>query len=144
MYKVKFDTNNFVNKKRRNWEDQLKNDFAAEINGKEFTCKSDLDLQNRFSFIAGTAYSDENKNQTEVWDKYENDLNNFFELKNERYNTQRLRYGMYGIAQGYIDFSKILDKVKNNGRYTIPFNMFYDLRQGDFFKGCFVVITKIE
>lgn len=143
MYKVKFDTSNFKDKKRKDWEDQLRNDFAIFINGKEFICKTELDLLNRLSFIAGNFYSEKNKDTLEVWNSFENDKNNFFELTNNRYGTQRLKYGMYGIAQGYVDFDKVLEKVNEEKEYLLPFNHFYDLRQGNFFKNCFIKIEKI-
>lgn len=142
MYKVRFNTAGFQNKNRRGWERQLMNDFAVAINGKEFECETDLDLKNRLSFIAGYGYSSENKDQSKVWDEYEHNENNYFDLTSKKYNTQRLRYGMYGIAQGYISIDNILEQVKKKGYYKILFKNFYDIRQGNFFKGCFVEITK--
>ena len=145
MYKVRFNTTNFQSKNnRRDWENQLKNDFAVAINGKEFECETELDLDNRLSFIMGGCYDRQKNNDDDmkVWDQYEHDENNYFELENERYNTQRLKYGMYRFALGYINKDKIIEEVNNKGFKSIPFNNFYDLRQGNFFKGCFIEIIK--
>lgn len=132
MYKVRFNTAEFQNKNRRGWERQLMNDFAVAINGKEFECKTDLDLQNRIAFIAGYVC---------IGNK---DPNNFFKLESNKYGVQRLKYGMYGIPQGYISMDYILEQVKKKEYYKIPFKSFYDIRQGNFFKGCYVEINKIK
>lgn len=47
-----------------------------------------------------------------------------------------------GIAQGYVDMQKVVSIVDQKEKYSIPWNSFYDLRQGRFFKGCFVEVTK--
>lgn len=140
MFRITFNTENFQSRKRRDWEDQLRNDFAVAINGKEFICETDLDLENRLSFIAGTCFSDENENSSLTWDEYHNNEENFFTLEDDRYNVQRLKYGMYGIPQGYLNFDKVLEQLKGIGELQIPFSSFYDIRQGNFFKGCFVEI----
>ena len=130
MYKITFNTSKFENKQnRREWENQLRNDFAVAINGKEYICKDENELKKRFEIIAGheTSTNDED----------------YFYLQNERYNKQRLLYGMYGIACGYVSFDKTLEKIKSDGNIIIPFGAFYDLRQGNFFKGCFVEIETV-
>jgi len=142
MYKIIFNTEKFQDKKRRDWEHQLMNDFAIAINGKAFICETDLDLKNRLAFIAGNAFSDKNEDLSVIWDEYHNNEDNYFDLKNDRYNHQRLKYGMYGIAQGYVDFDEVLIKLGKENAVEIPFNSFYDLRQGNFFKGCFIEIIK--
>jgi len=138
MYKITFNTEKFQDKKCKDWEHQLMNDFAIAINGKAFICETDLDLKNKLAFIAGNAFSDKNENLSATWDEYHNNEDNYFDLENDRYGHQRLKYGMYGIAQGYIDFDKILEQVKGIGELQIPFSSFYDIRQGNFFKGCFI------
>lgn len=142
MYKITFNTENFNGRKRKSWENQLMNDFAIAINGKEFTCDSDLELHNRLSFIAGTSFSDDNEDSSQVWDEYYHNEDNYFTLEDDRYNKQRLKYGVYGIAQGYVNFDKVLKRIKENGATEIPFSSFYDIRQGNFFKGCFIEIEE--
>ena len=130
MYKVTFNTKNFESRRnRRDWEDLLRNDFAVAINGKEFTCETDEDLENRFGIIAG--------HETSI------DDNDYFYLEDEKYNKQRLMYGMYGIPQGYVSFDKTLNTIKAKGKIEIPFSSFYDIRQGNFFKGCYIEIKKL-
>jgi len=141
MFRITFNTENFQSKKRRDWEDQLRNDFAVALNGKEFICDTELDLENRLSFIAGTCFSDKNEDLSATWDEYHNNEDNYFDLENDRYNHQRLKYGMYGIPQGYVNFDEILKQVKGIGELQMPFSSFYDIRQGNFFKGCFLEIT---
>lgn len=136
MYKVKFNTKDFTMKRGKNWEVQLKNDFAKSINNKEFICETDLDLSNRLAFIAGNFFDD--------FIEFHDDKNNFFELSNEVYGHQILKYGMYGSALGYVSFDKVLEKVKEKGFHRIAFKDFYDIRQGNFFAKCFVEITKID
>ena len=130
MYKLTFNTSKFDNRQnRRDWENQLRNDFAVAINGKKYECNTEEELRNRFKIIDGQEISI--------------DPNDYFYLENERYNKQRLLYGMYGIAQGYVNFDKILEEVKEKGFSSIPFGSFYDIRQGNFFKGCFIEIKKL-
>ena len=102
----------------------LRNDFAVAINGKSFECETKLDLYNRLSFIAGHCYSSENEDMLKVWDEYEKNIDNYFELTDDRYSTQRLKYGMYGIAQGYFDKDKVIEEVSTTGYYKLPFNHF--------------------
>lgn len=128
MYTVTFNTNKFDDHKRKDWENQLRNDFAVIINGKTYECNTEQDLKNRFEIIAGHTIS--------------NDENDYFYLENERYNKQHLLYGMYGFAVGYVDFDKVLDEVNTKDFISIPFGSFYDLRQGNFFKGCYIEIRK--
>jgi len=142
MYKITFNTENFNDKKRRDWENQLMNDFVVAINGKEFICETDLDLKNRLAFIAGTAFSDENEDLSATWDEYHNNEDNYFDLENDRYGHQRLKYGMYGIPQGYVNFDKMLTKLEKENAIEIPFASFYDLRQRNFFERCFIEIIK--
>jgi hypothetical protein len=134
MYKVKFNTEKFKSKGFKGWEQQLMNDFAVAINGKEFTCQTDLDLHNRLSFIHGSCYSSKNKDMLNVWKEYEQNKDNYFELTYNRYGTQRLKYGMYGIPQGYVDNDQIINDVKSKKLVSIPFNDFYDLRQKQLFQ----------
>ena len=130
MYKLTFNTNKFDNKQnRRDWENQLSNDFAVAINGKEYICNTDEELEKRFNIISGSNKS--------------TDDNDYFYLEKERYNKQYLQYAMYGFAQGYVSFDKVLNTIKTKGKIKIPFSSFYDLRQGNFFKGCFVEIEKL-
>lgn len=128
MYTVSFNTNEFNSHKRKSWEDQLRNDFAVAINGKEYICNTDDELEKRFEIISGHDIS--------------TDENDYFYLENERYNKQRLVYGMYGFALGYVSFEKVMNTIKTEGKIEIPFSSFYDLRQGNFFKGCFVEIHR--
>lgn len=129
MYKLKFNTRDFHNRRnRKNWEDLLRNDFAVAINGKEFICKTETDLKKRLAFIAGN--------------DVDNSPENYFRLEDERYGTQILQYVMYGFACGYVNIDKVVEQINNDGFVKIPFNNFYDLRQGDFFKNCYVEIEK--
>jgi len=130
MYKITFNTENFNDKRRKSWENQLNNDFAVAINGVSFICDSREDALNRLGFIAG----------------YETNINssdkeNYFILEDERYSKQIMHYKMPGFAQGYVRLEKYLDRAEQEGESEIPFNSFYDLRQGNFFKGCFIEIT---
>lgn len=130
MYKVTFNTRNFNNRRnRRDWEDLLRNDFAVAIDGKSFECETVEDLYDRLSIIAGNKTSTNN--------------DDYFYLEDERYNKQLLPYAMYGIAQGYVNLDKAIERVNNSGSDSIPFGNFYDLRQGNFFKNCYVEIQKI-
>lgn len=142
MYKIRFNTTNFSNRNnRRHWEDQLKNDFAVAINGKEFECETEQDLSDRLCFIAGYCfYNDEDITR---WSQYQKDNDNYINIKYRDGDVDyKLPYGVYGIAQGYIDIDKVINKVNETGFKAIPFGDFYDLRQGNFFKGCFIEIWK--
>ena len=131
MYKVKFNTEKFDDRRyRENWEDQLKNDFVVAINGKEYICNTEKDLEKRFEIISGNLIS--------------KDENDSFIIKAKKYGEQRVRCSMYGSARGHVSFDETLDKIRLNGKIKIPFSDFYDLIDGKFFEGCFIEIEKIE
>jgi len=127
MYKIRFNTRDFHSRRnRKRWEELLRNDFAVAINGKEFNCETELDLKKRLSFIAGH--------------DIDNSPENRFELEDERYGKIALPYIMYGIPMGYIDIDEVIKQVNSERFIKIPFSSFYDLRQGNFFKGCYLEI----
>lgn len=132
MYKIRFNTKEFKSKRRRDWNNQLYDDFAVAINGTEFGCANRDEALDRLNFIAGTGSSIEQSRPE-----------NHIYLEHERYGKQFMPLRMAGIPQGYVDMSKRLDRAEQNGEESIPFGAFYDLRQGNFFKGCFVEITVI-
>ena len=68
---------------------------------------------------------------------------NSITLESEVYNKQICKLAMYGIPQGYINNNIIADEVNKKGKTTIPFNHYYDLRQGKFFNGCYVEVEKL-
>lgn len=130
MYIIKFNTQDFESRNRRNWENQLYNDFIVAINGKEFICNNREKALDRLKFIAGTR-------STIKQDKKENHII----MENEKYSKQFMPLKMCGIPQGYVNLEKALDRAETEGKYSIPFNSFYDLRQSNFFKKCFIEIT---
>lgn len=131
MYKIRFNTENFEDRNRRSWENQLNNDFAVAINGKEFIYNNRAEALDRLEFIAGRG---------SITIKTE-DKENYIYLEHERYSKQFMLLKMPGFAQGYVNLQRVLDTAEQLGHYRIPFNLFYDLRQGNFFKNCFVEIT---
>lgn len=146
MYKVKFNTIKFQDKSnRKTWERQLMNDFAVAINGKEFICKDESELYHRISFIDGSWCDHPSYGQFPFDTIYKSE-ENFIHLKSERYNEQKLPLSMYGICQGYVDKEKVINTVNEEGFIKISFSDFYDIRQGscNFFKKCFIEITKIQ
>lgn len=128
MFKIKIDTKDFNSHKRRNWNNQLYNDFAVAINGMEYVCNTEEEAIDRLNFIAGYGSSIS-------WE------GNMITLEDDRYGKQYMAICLPGYAQGYVDIKKVIEQVKKDGIKKIPFNSFYDLRQGKFFKGCFVEVS---
>jgi len=128
-YKIVFNTDNFQSKNRRNWERQLYNDWTKAVNHFELFCKSDKELLNELNYIVGR--------------KIKKDRHNFI-LQNKKYGQREMSYKLPGFCQGYVDFDKIIEELKNKSRYTINFNSFYDIRQGNFFKGCHIYIFRLN
>ena len=63
MYKIRFNTRDFHSRRnRKRWEDLLRNDFVVAIDGKEFDCKTEIDLRKRLSFIAGRDIDNSSRN----------------------------------------------------------------------------------
>lgn len=130
MYKIRFNTEKFDSRRRRDWNNQLYNDFAVAINGKEYICDSREQALDRLKFIAGISSTiDQSREENHIY------------LEDERYSKQFMPLRMPGIPQGYVDIEKRLDRAEQNGKESIAFDSFYDLRQGRFFKGCFIEIT---
>lgn len=50
-----------------------------------------------------------------------------------------------GMAQGYVDIDKEIEKLKGNGVVRIPLKNFYDIRQNIYkrLNGCYIEITRI-
>jgi len=120
--------------RRRDWERQLMDDFVRAIHRRQYECGSLEELANRFGFIAHAPHdSSEYLRMTQ-------DDANYVTLDSERYGTHKLPIAMYGIPQGYVSFSKILDSLRKRPTYILPFDAFYDIRQRNDFKGCYVEI----
>ena len=135
-YIVKFNTIRFKGKdNRKQWEDQLKNDFTIAINGKSFKCKNEKELLQRLKFISHSMNIEERET-------YRNNVDNHIILESEKYGTQKVELSMYGMPQGYVDIDKVIGEVNKEGSCKIDFNRFYDSRQGKFFEGCCLEIIK--
>jgi hypothetical protein len=141
-YKLRFNTAAFPDRRRRDWEQQLMNDFAVALNGKEFLCDSKADLMNRLCFIAHVSFCYTDRDPMDVHNEYNEDPDNFITIEHERYGSHRLAYAMYGIPMGYVDVKEVTKKVEREGYAKIPFSRFYDIRQGNFFKNCFIEINR--
>lgn len=142
MYKIKFNTNKFESKNRRDWERQLMNDFAVGINNKDFKCETEKELFHTLTFIDGS-FLNSSKYGDFPYDKFRQD-EYYIHLSSEKYGDRKVEAKTYGIAQGYIDIQKVIDKVKEEGSTQICFSDFYDSRQFscNFFKKCFLEISK--
>ena len=140
MYKVIFNTKEFESKKRRSWENQLRNDFAVSINGKEFICKDESELYHRLSFIDNT-WDNDSKYGKYPFEYFQTE-DNFVILRSPIYYDRKLPLSMYGFALGYVDKEKVINTVNEKGFISIPFSNFYDIRQGNFFKKCYIEIIK--
>jgi hypothetical protein len=129
MFKIKFNTKDFNSHKRRNWNDQIYNDFAVAINGIEYICDTKEDALSRMEFI---------------YHGYSSSIDfesNLITLEDPRYGKQIMKIALPGFALGYVDLEKAIEKAELEGINRIPFGSFYDLRQGNFFKGCFIEIS---
>jgi hypothetical protein len=139
LYKVVINTAGLRKNKlrRKSWERRLAEDFASVIHGREFICENEEDLQNRIEFIAGKS------SDTDAHLRMASDAGNYVTLQTKEYGKHRLPIAMYGIAQGYVSCQRIIAHMRRHNRFTLPFRAFYDLRQADWFRGCFVEIRKI-
>ena len=135
-YIVRFNTVGFKgNNNRKQWEDQLRNDFVILLNGISFKCKDEEKLLQRLKFISNSM----NIEEREI---YRSNSDNYIILESVKYGNQKVDLSMYGVPQGYIDIDKVITEVNKEGYYKIDFNRFYDSRQKKFFNNCFVEIVK--
>lgn len=120
-------------KKRRDWERQLIDDFTRAIHRKQYLCESREDLIRRLEFIAGSG------GRGISWKDEENHV----KLDSTAYDERVLPVQMYGIAQGYVNFEKILEPL-DHGKVSIfiKFRDFYDIRQRCLFDGCYVEVIR--
>jgi hypothetical protein len=132
-YIVQFNTANAIAKmpkKRRNWERQLIDNFIRTINGKRYACGDYDALRERLEFIAGHSSPPEMLADPE----------NFVAALDSEGQKKTMPVMMYGIAQGYINIEKALEPLKGRALVIIPFSSFYDMRQADLFKGCYIEV----
>jgi len=119
---------------RRGWERQLIDDFIRAVHRKQYECDSYEVLIARLKLIDGSELMPEGPE-------------NFIEVEKKQYGKQRLPIKMYGIAQGYIPFDKVLKPLveRTESSVFIPFRNFYDMRQirNGLFKRCFVEVHRV-
>jgi hypothetical protein len=133
-YIVRFNTAGAIArmpKTRRTRERELIDGFIRVINGKYYHCDDYGSLMVRLEFIAGRNSSSELLADPE----------NFVTITDNDGNEVQLPAQMYGFAQGYVDFDKALEPLRH-GRVSvfIPFEDFYDARQANLFKGCYIEV----
>lgn len=119
MYKITLVTNNIkINPK--NWEDKLFNDFHKTINGMSWEYKNKKSVIEKINGLAGKATK-----------RLYNGKKNYISLKSKSYGTQKLKIGVYGIAQGYVDVEKRLKDIEKYNNVIIRLSDFYDIRQNN-------------
>lgn len=136
MYTVIFNTAAAISKmpkRRKNWQDQLRDDFLRAIHGKKFNCQDAEELRSRMNFIAGNSFPKGNIGESD-----------FVILSDPAYGERTEPIKMWGIPQGYVSFDQILQKADTDGCAIIPFRCFYDQRQKVRFSGCYVEVFKGE
>lgn len=152
-YKVVINTDAYVCKScsKKNWEPGTMNDFMIAINGWHSTERSIKEVIWRLKMFAGYGWNNEE------WDNENNCLRaDYQKWKAKKCNTityldrlcgfERTReITVYGFAQGYLDISRVIQELKENGVAKIPFSVLYDPRQ--YYRGmngCYMEITKIS
>jgi len=137
---------NKMPKTRRNWENQLLDDFLKAIHRMQYECDSKDALLERLRFIAG-------KNAPL---KFYADPENFVTVGEGRdYGERKMSVSMYGFAQGHLNLNSVLAPILPLGdlvdtgeirRATviIPFKSFYDGRQNTKqLSGCYVEVHRV-
>ena len=152
MYKVTINTDNYKHRacNKKNWELGTINDFMLAINGWSNFEKNIKELTWRIEYFFGGIPYDHH------YDKTHEDYNSFWQWYNQDINTiifhDRLcnldrtkEIRAYGIAQGYVSSTNILEQVESKGKIRIDFSEAYDIRQGGYkiFKGAYMKIEKV-
>ena len=128
---------------KKNWEAGTINDFILAINGWKSTERSLQEVRWRIEMLFGHAYYHCGNSHWEKW---------FSQRKNKIKYQDRLcgfertdSIKVPGFAQGYVDISDLLEKLKADGKIRIPFSMGYDMRQsgGKRYKGCYMEICRV-
>ena len=153
MYKAIIVTDNYRHQpcSKQNWEPGTMNDFVMALNGWKSTESSLQKVRWLIElFFGGLPYEhhyDKSwKDYDKFWKWYRSKKESKFIYHDRLCGFDRTdRLGVYGIAQGYVNPDKKMEKLKSNGVVRIEFGEAYDIRQRGctLFNGCFMEIIKV-
>ena len=116
---------------RRDWHEQLIDDFIRAIHGKAYHLNNASELWYRFAFIIGKRLLT-NVTESDVVDLYD-----------DSYGRRTEPVKLWDFPQGRVDFDAVLEKIKETGFCIIPFRDFYSNQQTLLrkrFSGCYIEI----
>ena len=128
MYKISFETNR-ANRKVKNWEDELFNDFHKRLDSISYQYKTKSRTLERLKFI------------THRDNKVFNNKDSYVMLKNTELGKRIFDIKLWGIPQGYVDLESKLLQAEKEGIIKIKLSDFYDIRQNSkILKNAYLVI----